>query len=47
VRLPRNIVNKKHFCGTALVEFSEEEEAKRIMDNALVFAGANLEIRPK
>ncbi|AQK72513.1 la protein 1 [Zea mays] len=47
VRLPRNIANKKHFCGTALVEFSEEEEAKRIMETALVFAGANLEIRPK
>jgi len=30
-----------------LVEFSEEEEAKSIMDSALVFAGANLEIRPK
>jgi len=29
VRLPRHIANKKHFCGTALVEFSEEEEAKK------------------
>ncbi|KAL6899612.1 hypothetical protein ACP4OV_006270 [Aristida adscensionis] len=47
VRLPRHIANKKHFCGTALVEFSEEEEAKNIMENNLVFAGANLEIRPK
>ncbi|TVU29312.1 hypothetical protein EJB05_20875 [Eragrostis curvula] len=47
VRLPRHYANKKHFSGTALVEFSEEEEAKNIMDNSLVFAGANLEIRPK
>jgi len=47
VRLPRHIANKKHFCGTALVEFSEEEEAKKVFENSLVFAGANLEIRPK
>ncbi|KAL5213506.1 hypothetical protein ABZP36_024353 [Zizania latifolia] len=47
VRLPRLIANKKHFCGTALVEFSEEEEAKSIMENNLFFAGANLEIKAK
>ncbi|RLM79131.1 la protein 1-like [Panicum miliaceum] len=47
VRLPRHIANKKHFCGTALVEFSEEDEAKKVLENSLVFAGANLEIRPK
>ncbi|RCV07246.1 hypothetical protein SETIT_1G228700v2 [Setaria italica] len=47
VRLPRHIANKKHFCGTALVEFSEEEEAKKVSENTLVFAGVNLEIRPK
>ncbi|CAN6238608.1 unnamed protein product [Urochloa humidicola] len=47
VRLPRHIANKKHFCGTALVEFSEEDEAKTVLENSLVFAGANLEIRPK
>ncbi|RLM78802.1 la protein 1-like [Panicum miliaceum] len=47
VRLPRHIANKKHFCGTGLVEFSEEEEAKKVLENSLVFAGANLEIRPK
>ncbi|CAL4886769.1 unnamed protein product [Urochloa decumbens] len=47
VRLPRHIANKKHFCGTALVEFSEEEEAKKVLENSLVFAGAKLEIRPK
>ncbi|TKW40226.1 hypothetical protein SEVIR_1G232500v4 [Setaria viridis] len=47
VRLPRHIANKKHFCGTALVEFSEEEEAKKVSENSLVFAGVNLEIRPK
>jgi len=47
VRLPRHIANKKHFCGTALVEFSEEEEAKKVLENSLFFSGANLEIRPK
>ncbi|KAL6634002.1 hypothetical protein ACP70R_026673 [Stipagrostis hirtigluma subsp. patula] len=47
VRLPRHIANKKHFCGTALVEFSDEEEAKSITENNLVFVGANLKIRPK
>lgn len=47
MRLPRHIANKKHFCGTALVEFSEEEEAKSVMENTLVFAGANLKIKPK
>jgi lupus La protein len=46
VRLPRHIANKKHFCGTALVEFSKEEEVKNI-ENSLVFAGADLEIVPK
>nr|CAB3450333.1 unnamed protein product [Digitaria exilis] len=47
VRLPRHIASKKNFCGTALVEFSEEEEAKKVLENSLVFAGANLEIKPK
>uniref|UniRef100_A0A0E0NHM4 La protein 1 n=1 Tax=Oryza rufipogon TaxID=4529 RepID=A0A0E0NHM4_ORYRU len=47
VRLPRHIANKKHFCGTALVEFSEEEKAKSVLENNLFFTGANLEIKPK
>ncbi|OEL19638.1 La protein 1 [Dichanthelium oligosanthes] len=47
VRLPRHIANKKHFCGTALVELSDEEEVKKVLENSLVFAGADLEIRPK
>ncbi|CAD6260400.1 unnamed protein product [Miscanthus lutarioriparius] len=28
VRLPRHVSDKRHFCGTALVEFSDEDEAK-------------------
>jgi lupus La protein len=47
VRLPRHVSDKRHFCGTALVEFSEEDEAKGVLKNKLVFAGADLEIRPK
>ncbi|XP_062226067.1 la protein 1-like [Phragmites australis] len=47
VRLPRHVYDKRHFCGTALVEFSEEDEAKGVFENKLVFAGADLEIRPK
>lgn len=47
VRLPRHIAKKKHFCGTALIEFSEEEEASKVLETSLVFAGVNLETRPK
>uniref|UniRef100_A0A0D9W6Q7 HTH La-type RNA-binding domain-containing protein n=1 Tax=Leersia perrieri TaxID=77586 RepID=A0A0D9W6Q7_9ORYZ len=47
VRLPRHITDKRHFCGTALVEFAEEEEANAVLKNSLVFAGADLEIKPK
>jgi lupus La protein len=47
VRLPRHIADKRHFCGTALVEFSEEEEANAVLKNTLVFAEADLEIKPK
>lgn len=47
VRLPRHVSDKRHFCGTALVEFSEEDEAKGVFEKNLIFAGADLEIRPK
>jgi len=47
VRLPRHVSDKRHFCGTALIEFSEEDEAKSVLEKKLVFAGADLEIRPK
>ncbi|CAN6235507.1 unnamed protein product [Urochloa humidicola] len=47
VRLPRHVSDKRHFCGTALVEFSEEDEAKVVSEKTLVFAGVDLEIRPK
>jgi lupus La protein len=47
VRLPRHVSDKRHFCGTALVEFSEEDEAKGVFEKNLIFAGVDLEIRPK
>jgi len=39
VRLPRHVSDKRHFCGTALVEFSEEDEAKGVYEKTLVLQG--------
>ncbi|GMI92545.1 La protein 1, INVOLVED IN rRNA PROCESSING 2 [Hibiscus trionum] len=47
VRLPRHVANKKYFCGTALIEFSAEEDAQKVLEQSLVFAGAELELKPK
>ncbi|XP_027356419.1 la protein 1-like [Abrus precatorius] len=47
VRLPRHVGDKKFFCGTALVEFSSEEEVEKVMKEKLVYAGAALELTPK
>lgn len=47
VRLPRHVANKNLFCGTALVEFSSEEDAEKVLQTAMEFAGANLELKPK
>ncbi|XP_044954993.1 la protein 1-like [Hordeum vulgare subsp. vulgare] len=47
VRPPKHVCDKRHFCGTALIEFSEEDEANNIMNNKLSFAGADLEIKTK
>ncbi|XVE97547.1 hypothetical protein REPUB_Repub03eG0028700 [Reevesia pubescens] len=47
VRLPRHVVQKKYFCGTALIEFSTEEDAQKVLEQSLVFAGAELELKPK
>lgn len=35
------------FSGIALVEFSTEEDAKNILGQHLVYAGAELEVQPK
>ncbi|XP_022754562.1 la protein 1 isoform X1 [Durio zibethinus] len=47
VRLPGHVTHKKYFCGTALIEFSAEEDAQRFLEQSLVFAGAELELKPK
>lgn len=47
VRLPRHIGDKRAFCGTALVEFADEDDAKKILQENLVYAGADLELKPK
>ncbi|XP_022131859.1 la protein 1 [Momordica charantia] len=47
VRLPRHVADKRVFCGTALVEFSSEEDAEKALKESLLYAGAKLELKPK
>ncbi|XP_031104073.1 la protein 1 [Ipomoea triloba] len=47
VRLPRHVADKRLLCGTALVEFSSDEDAQSILKQSLVFAGVELELKPK
>ncbi|XP_043704382.1 la protein 1-like [Telopea speciosissima] len=47
VRLPRNVADKRYFCGEALIEFSTEEDAENVLKKELVYAGAELELKPK
>ncbi|XP_059645411.1 la protein 1 [Cornus florida] len=47
VRLPRHVTDKRVFCGTALIEFSAEEDAKKVLEQSLVYAGVELELKPK
>ncbi|XP_061339317.1 la protein 1-like [Gastrolobium bilobum] len=47
VRLPRHVGDKKFFCGTALIEFSSEEEVEKVTKQKLVYAGVELELKPK
>ncbi|KAJ6361484.1 hypothetical protein OIU78_002006 [Salix suchowensis] len=47
VRMPRHVGDKRVFCGTALIEFSSDEDAEKILKQSLVFEGAELELKPK
>ncbi|KAI3857154.1 hypothetical protein MKW98_010568 [Papaver atlanticum] len=47
VRLPRHVGDKRFFCGTALIEFSTEEDAANVLTKSLLYGGAELELTPK
>ncbi|PKI74233.1 la protein 1 [Punica granatum] len=47
VRLPRHVGDKRLFCGTALVEFSTQEETEKILSQSLAYGGVQLELKPK
>ncbi|KAJ4950013.1 hypothetical protein NE237_026845 [Protea cynaroides] len=47
VRMPRHVADKRFFCGTALIEFSSDEDAENVLKKSLVYAGAELELKPK
>ncbi|CAA7025794.1 unnamed protein product [Microthlaspi erraticum] len=47
VRLPHHIGDKRLFSGTALVEFSSEQDTLDVLSRSLVYAGAHLVLTPK
>ena len=47
VRLPRHVTDRRLFCGTALIELSSEEDAAKVLEQSLVYAGMELELKPK
>lgn len=47
VRLPRHVADKRLFCGTALIEFSTEDDFEKILKQSLTYAGVDLELKPK
>ncbi|RDX83780.1 La protein 1, partial [Mucuna pruriens] len=47
VRFPRHVGDKRFFCGTALIEFSSDEEMEKVLKQSLIYAGAELELKPK
>ena len=47
VRLPHHVADKRCFCGTALIEFSSEEEATWVQQKSLFYAGIELELKSK
>ncbi|XP_052209779.1 la protein 1 isoform X2 [Diospyros lotus] len=47
VRLPRHLADKRLLCGSALIEFSTEEDTEKVLKQSLVYAGVELELKPK
>ncbi|KAK9102688.1 hypothetical protein Sjap_019942 [Stephania japonica] len=47
VRLPRHVADKRFFCGTALVEFSSDEDTANFLKQNLNYSGADLQLIPK
>ncbi|KAK4419986.1 La protein 1 [Sesamum alatum] len=47
VRLPRHVADNRLFCGTALIEFSSEDDASNILKQTLSYSGVELELKPK
>ncbi|XP_038696175.1 la protein 1-like isoform X2 [Tripterygium wilfordii] len=47
VRMPRHVADRRVFCGTALIEFSTEEEAEKVLKLSLALAGVQLVLKPK
>ncbi|KAL6533918.1 hypothetical protein OROHE_013751 [Orobanche hederae] len=47
VRLPRHAADNRVFCGTALIEFSSEEDAANVLKQTLSYSGVELELKPK
>lgn len=47
VRLPRHVADRRLFSGTALIEFSTEEDAEKVLKQNLVYGGIELELKSK
>ncbi|KAJ7965984.1 La-like protein [Quillaja saponaria] len=47
VRLPRHVGDKRFFSGSALIEFSSEEDAEKVLKEKMAYAGVELELKPK
>lgn len=47
VRLPCHVADKRFFCSPALIELATEEDVENVLKQSLVYAGAELELKPK
>uniref|UniRef100_A0A2C9VK29 HTH La-type RNA-binding domain-containing protein n=1 Tax=Manihot esculenta TaxID=3983 RepID=A0A2C9VK29_MANES len=47
VRMPRHVADKRVFCGTALIEFSMEEDTENVLKQSLIFRVLRLELKLK